>query len=216
MTSSQKTQTTLDKGFKDLEKEALKEISLEIIKSDLQKSLSQLHQKNMEEVGKKISIIKEDCAKKVQEGIKQHLKEQLEERFQNVVQSCQTDISNLISSLLKHAEQDLNSLNTKVSQTNALCDEIQKKYSFRWDKPFLITTFSCILTGAFVCIILILLQFSPLAVFLMNKQTREIYNSGLYWEEIKRQMVTHEPEISSKTQKEAQKRSKLQKKKKPS
>ncbi len=36
--------------FSALEKEALKETSLEIIKSELQKSLRELHQKNMTNV----------------------------------------------------------------------------------------------------------------------------------------------------------------------
>lgn len=137
-----------------------------------------------------------------------HCLEQLEERFQKVVQDCQSDIFKLIAPLLKRAEQDVSNLNNTVKTTNVLCQEIQEKYSFRWDKPFLITIFFCILTGAFVSMILILLQTSPIAVFLMNKQTREIYNSGLYWQEIKRQMATYEREEShkaSKSQKEDKK-----------
>ncbi len=212
MTSSQKSETNQQKDFQDLEKEALKEISLEVIKSDLLQSLSQLHQKNMAEVGNTISIIKEDCRKEIQEGIKKHIQEQLEEQFQKVVQSCQSNISELISTLIRRTEQDLNNLNMKVTQTNNLCDEIQKKYSFRWEKPFLITLFSCILTGAFVCIILILLQFSPLAVFLMNKETREIYNMGLRWKEIKSEMAAYKPKNSEKAQNEGRSSAKIKKK----
>lgn len=212
MASSQTNETNQQKDFQDLEKDALKEISLEIIKSDLQKSLSQLHQKNMAEVGNTISIIKEDCRREIQEGIKRNLQGQLEKHFQKVVQSCQSNISELISPLIRRTEQDLNSLNMKVTQTNNLCDEIQKKYSFRWGKPFLITLFSCILTGAFVCILLILIQFSPLAVFLMNKETRDIYNSGLRWKEIKREMAVYKPTPPGNSQNEGQHSAKMKKK----
>lgn len=219
MTQSQTNDTNLKKDFNDLEKEALKEISLEIIKSDLQNSLSQLHQKNMAEVGNKISIIKEDCAKEIREGIKKHIQEQLEEHFQKVVQSCQTDISQAIAPLLRRAEQDLDSLNTTVSQTNMLCDVIQKKYSFRWEKPFLLLFGATIATGALIGVILFLFQTSPVAVFLMNEKTRRIYDSGLYWMEIKKRMLTDETlkaQKSSHSAKAGQKPSKPQKKKKSS
>lgn len=179
MTSSQTNETNLKNDFNALEKEALKEISLEIIKSDLQNSLSQLHQKNMSEVANKISIIKEDCKKEIQEGIKKHLQEQLEKHFQNVVQSCQTDISNLIAPLLKRAEQDLNSLNTKVGQTNTLCDEIQKKYSFRCEKPFLTLILGTSLSGALMGLILFFLQIPFVSVLLMNEKTRAIHEIGI-------------------------------------
>lgn len=214
MLTSDQNHKERDKEFLSLEKEALKEISLEIIKSDLVKSLDQMYQKERKELEKSITTIEEGCGKEIREGIKKHIQEQLEEHFQKVVQSCQNDISNLIAPLLRRAEQDLNSLNTTVSQTNMLCDDIQEKYSFRWDKPFLILIFSTILTGALVSVILILLQASPIAVFLMNKKTREIYNSGLHWKEIKRQMAIRKPEPFHKTQKEDQKPLKAQKKKK--
>lgn len=179
MTSSQTNETNLKKDFQNLEKEALKEISLEIIKSDLQKSLSQLHQKNMGKVGNKLSIIKEDCRKEIQEGIKKHIQEQLEEHFQNVIQSCQTDISNLIDPILRRAEQDLNSLNNKVSQTNTLCAEIQKKYAFRWEKPFLILILGTSLSGALMGLILFFLQVPFVSVLLMNEKIRAIHEIGV-------------------------------------
>lgn len=212
MTSSQKSETILNKEFQNLEKEALKEISLEVIKSDLLQSLDQLHQKERKELEKSNTAIAVRCVKEIQEGIKKQLREQIEEHFQKVVQSCQSDISVLVAPLLRQTELDLNSLNSKVSQTNKLCDEIQKKYAFRWEKPFLITLFSCILTGAFICIILILLQFSPLSVFLMNKETREIYNMGLRWKEIKREMASYKPKDSEKTQNDDRYSAKMKKK----
>ena len=64
---SQKNQT--NKEFLNLEKEALKEISLEIIKSDLQKFLQQAHQKEMEKLEKRISTIEERCVQEIQDVI---------------------------------------------------------------------------------------------------------------------------------------------------
>ena len=67
------TQNQTNKEFLNLEKEALKEISLEIIKSDLQKSLQQEHQKQREELEKRLSTIEERCRKEIREGIGTHL-----------------------------------------------------------------------------------------------------------------------------------------------
>ena len=53
--------------FLSLEKEVLKEISLDIIKSDLQKILNQLHQKSMKDVTSQSSMIETRYVKEVQE-----------------------------------------------------------------------------------------------------------------------------------------------------
>ncbi|HCC24916.1 MAG TPA: hypothetical protein DEP85_05350 [Holosporales bacterium] len=215
MTTQNQTNKESNKEFLNLEKEALKEISLEIIKSDLLKSLSELDQKNKEELQKKISAIKENCGHEIQDGIEKHIKKQLTEHFRGVVQSCQGDISKAIAPLLNHAEQDISNLNNTVRSTNTLCHDIQEKYTFRWEKPFLILIFSTILTGALVGSILFLLQTSPVAVFLMNKETRAIYDSGLYWLDFKKKIKAHEDLESQKgrqSQKPEQKPSKPQKK----
>ena len=211
----QKDQT--NKEFLNLEKEALKEISLEIIKSDLQKFLQQAHQKEREELEKRISTIEDRCRKEIREGIDTHLHRQLTEHFRNVVQSCQGDISTAMSPLLKRAEQDVSNLNNTVRTTNTLCHEIQEKYSFRWEKPFLLLFGATILTGAFIGVILFLLQTSPVAVFLMNEETRRVYDDGLYWMDLKKRMIADEAlktQKSPQSMRVEQKPSKPQKRKK--
>jgi len=208
---SQKDQS--NKEFHNLEKEALKEISLEIIKSDLQKFLQHVHQKDREELEKRISTIEERCRKEIRDGIDTHLHRQLTEHFRKVVQSCQGDISAAMSPLLKRADQDVSNLNNTVRTTNTLCHEIQEKYSFRWEKPFLILLGATIMTGTFIGVILFLLQTSPLAVFLMNEKTRRVYDSGLYWMELKKRIIADEALKAQKSPHE-QKPSKSQKQKK--
>jgi hypothetical protein len=193
---SQKDQP--NKEFLNLEKEALKEISLEIIKSDLQEFLQQTHQKEREELEKRISTIEERCAHEIRDGIDICLHRQLTEHFRKVVQSCQGDISGAMTPLLKRAEQDISNLNNTVRSTNALCHEIQEKYSFRWEKPFLLLFGATIATGALIGVILFLLQTSPVAVFLMNEETRRVYDSGLYWLELKKRMLADEAQKSPK------------------
>lgn len=211
MSQTDQTNKETNKEFLNLEKEALKEISLEIIKSDLQKFLQQAQQKQREELEKRISTIEERCAHEIREGIDAHLQRQLTEHFRKVVQSCQGDISAAMSPLLKRAEQDISNLNNTVRTTNTLCHEIQEKYSFRWEKPFLILLGATIATGALIGVILFLLQTSPVAVLLMNKKTRHVYDSGLYWLDLKKRMLADE---SRKSPKPEQKPSKSQKKKK--
>jgi len=211
------TQNQNTEEFLNLEKEALKEISLEIIKSDLQKFLQQTHQKEREELEKRIATIEERCRKEIREGIDTHLHRQLTEHFRKVAQSCQGDISAAMSPLLKRTEQDVSNLNNTIRTTNTLCNEIQEKYSFRWEKPFLLLFGGTILTGAVMGVILFLLQTSPVAVFLMNKETRRVYDSGLYWLELKKRMIADEALKAQKSPQSArveQKPPKPQKKKK--
>jgi len=211
------TQTQTNKEFLNLEKEALKEISLEIIKSDLQKFLHQMHQKEREELEKRISTIEDRCAHEIQEGIDTHLHRQLTEHFRKIVQSCQGDISAAMTPLLKRTEQDISNLNNTVGTTNTLCHEIQEKYSFRWEKPFLLLFGATIATGVLIGVVLFLLQTSPVAVFLMNEETRRVYDSGLYWMDLKKRMLADEvlkAQKSSQPVKAEQKPSQPQKKKK--
>lgn len=211
------TQNQTSAEFLNLEKEALKEISLEIIKCDLKKFLQQAHQKEREELEKRIVTIEERCAHEIREGIDTHLHTQLTEHFRKVVQSCQGDILAAMTPLLKRAEQDISSLNNTVRTTNTLCHEIQEKYSFRWEKPFLLLFGGTILTGAVMGVILFLLQTSPIAVFFMNEETRRVYDSGLYWIDLKKKMLADEvlkAQKSSHSAKAEQKPSKPQKKKK--
>lgn len=209
---SQKDQTR--KEFLNLEKEALKEISLEIIKSDLQKFLQQTHQKEREQLEKRIATIEERCAHEIQEGIDTHLHRQLTEHFRKVVQSCQGDISAAMSPLINRAEQDVSNLNNTVRTTNTLCHEIQEKYSFRWEKPFLILLGATIATGALIGVILFLLQTSPVAVFLMNKETRRVYDSGLYWLDLEKKIKARKALESQKNHQSQKPDPKPQKKKK--
>src|SRR3990167_1475406 len=67
--------------FSALEKEALKEISLDIIKSDLKISLTQLHQKNMKEVKEEIAAIEERCAQEIKDGLETQLQKKLKVQF---------------------------------------------------------------------------------------------------------------------------------------
>ena len=165
--------------FSLLEKEALKEISLDIIKSDLQKSLGELHQKSMADVTNRISTIEAKCVKEIQAGLEKNIQSQLEEHFQRMVQSYQGDISKVLSPLLKRAEGDVQNLNHAATQTQEFCQNIQNQYALRWSTPFLTLIFSTALAGALMGLVLFFLQVPLVSVFLMNKHTREAYGTGV-------------------------------------
>ncbi len=184
------------KDFSDFENEALEETSIETGKlahgpaltaqalqnrkggltgekplvADLQYFLKKLHREQAE-----------DCKQDIRETLEKSLSLQLEKHFQHLIQSTQRDISHMFSPLLKRAEEDVKSLNNAVNTTHALCQRIQQKYTFRWDKPFLILLITTALTGAFVGLSLLLMQTTPLALFLMDQKAREAYNYGVYW-----------------------------------
>ncbi len=164
--------------FSLLEKEALREISLDIIKSDLQKSLRELHQKNMADVAKRISTIEMHCTKEIREGLEKHIERQLDQHFQKVVQSYQADISKVLAPLMKRAEEDVSRLNNTINKTDEFCQKVEAKYTLRWSKPFFVLTLSAGFAGAFMGLTLLLLQVPFLSVFLMNAHTRETYEIG--------------------------------------
>jgi len=182
-----------DQAFATLQESALdsasfKAESLETLSSDLQRFLNKHHRKQMEDIEEKIAKIEERCCQEIRQAVEKHISLQLKKNFQEVVQSCETSVSQMFSSLLSQAKQDVGSLNSAVDRTNTLCEAIQKRYAFKWGKPFLILIISTALTGAFMGTGLFLMQTSPIAVFLMNEKTRKIYNSGyahIYLQELK-------------------------------
>jgi hypothetical protein len=176
------------RDFSLLEKEALKEISLDIIKSDLQKSLQELHQKNMIDVTNRISTIEEHCTKEIKDGLEKHIQSQLDKHFQKVVQSYQADIAKVLSPLMKRAEEDVNRLNTAINKTQEFCQKIEAQYALRWSRPFFALTLSAGFAGALMGFWLFLLQIPSVSVFFMNEYTRGVYDIGIRTLEQKREL----------------------------
>lgn len=164
--------------FSSLEKEALKEISLDIIKVDLQKSLSELHQKNMKEVGEKISAIEGRCTQEIKTGLEAQIQRQLDAHFKRLLESYQSDISKTLSPLMKKAESDIQRLDHAVNQITTLCETVRKQYAFWWEKPFFVLILSASLVGAIVGFVLLFLQIPFVSVLLMDAHTRKAYEMG--------------------------------------
>jgi len=104
--------------FSSLKKKVLKEISLEIIKSDLQKSISELHQHTMADVANSISTIEAHCTKEIKERIEKQIQTQLNKHLEKVVQAYQADIEKFLSPLMKQAEKNVNQLPPFIKQRN--------------------------------------------------------------------------------------------------
>ncbi|MBS0271186.1 MAG: hypothetical protein JSR85_00890 [Proteobacteria bacterium] len=175
-------------AFSSLEKEALKEISLDIIKSDLQKSLQELHQKSMADVANRISTIEARCTKEIKDGLEKHIQNQLDKHFQKVVQSYQADISKILSPLMKRAEGDVNQLNAAINKVQEFCQKIENQYALRWSRPFFALTLSAGFAGALMGLWLFLLQIPSVSVFFMNEHTREAYETGTHTLELRREL----------------------------
>ena len=165
--------------FSRLEKEALKEISLDIIRSDLEKSLKDIHQKSMADVERRISAIETRCASQIQETLERDIKAGLEAHFSNVVKSCGSDIGKALTPLVKQAEEEVNRLGSVTSKTNEFCQGIESRYALRWGMPFLTLILVASLSGAFMGLVLFLLQVPYISVLLMNDQTRAVYDIGI-------------------------------------
>ena len=168
-----------NQNFSDFEKEALGEMVLKSIQSDLQQYLDKFHSQQLKDLEEKMAAFEKRCAGGIQEAIAKNIQLQLEAHFQNVVQACQKDISQATSPLFKRAEKDVQSLANTVIKAQKFCKDIQVQYALKWDKPFFTLFISTVFTGALMGLFLLLLQTPLVSVYLMNSQTREVYEAGL-------------------------------------
>lgn len=164
----------------DLETESQKDTSLEDFKADLVNIFKRLHLQQLAILESKIASVEETCTREIKTALAIHTKKQLEIQFPKVAEACYSNLLKQLEPLLKQAQQNVGHLNTEVYRTNELCAEIQRKYSFRWGKPFLILILTTALSGTFVALFLFLMQTSPLALFLMDDKGREAYDYGMH------------------------------------
>lgn len=200
-----------NQNFSDFEKEALGEMVLKTVKSDLQQYLRTFHLQQMKDLDERMAGFEKRCQQKISQSLEQNIKLQLEAHFQDVVKACQKDLSQMTSPLFKRAEQDIQSLTHTVTKANEFCTNIQNQYALRWDKPFFALTFSTALAGALMGLILLLFQVPFLSVFLMNTHTREAYETGRRIIEL-RQELESQPTSKEATVQEVPKHPKKKKK----
>ena len=131
-----------------LEKETLKELSLDTLKSALVHSFKKLHQEQLEIFDEKLSDLEETLGDKIQGSVEKHIKDQLKENFQDILEVCKTRTWLLVAPLIKRSEEELKRLEKAVTQTESLCEEIQNKYRFRWKWPCFTLLLAASLAGA--------------------------------------------------------------------
>jgi hypothetical protein len=179
-----------NKNFTDFEKEALGEVVLKTVESDLQQYLHKFHLQQMRDLEEKMAGFEKKCTQEIQKSIEQNVKFQLDAHFQEVVQACQKDITQVTSPLFKRAEKDVQSLTHTVSQATEVCSTIRAQYTLRWSNPFLVLIGTAGLAGALMGIFLLILQVPLISVFCMNAQTREAYETGLRVMEMRKELET--------------------------
>lgn len=170
----------VNQDFSDFEKEALEASSNDALKLDLQRHLNKLHREQREDIEERISSIEKRCNEEIRKTLEKHVQIQIETHFKETLKTLQGEVMQPFSPLVKKAEENVNQLQRNVSKTNMLCHDIQEKYNFRWSRPWAILIISTALTGALMGLMLYLMTIKPLAVFLMNEDTRRIYDIGQY------------------------------------
>lgn len=168
----------INKDFSDFEKEALEEMVLKAIQSDLQQYLDKFHLQQVKDIEKKMAGFEQKCIRQIQASIEENVKLQLETHFQKVVESCQKDISQMSSPLFKRAKKDVQSLTNTVTKANEFCENIQNQYALRWSPPFFALVGTAGLTGALMGLFLLFSQVPFISVFFMNAHMREAYIIG--------------------------------------
>ncbi len=172
-------QDSPNQNFSDFEKEALGEMVLKSVQSDLQQYLDRFHHQQIKDLEEKMVSFEKRCAEEIQDAIAKNIKIQLDAHFKSVVQACQKEISQATSPLFKRAERDVQNLAHTITKAQEFCKDIQAQYAFKWDKPFFTLFCATVFTGAVMGLFLLLLQMPFVSVFLMNSQTREAYEAGL-------------------------------------
>ena len=167
-----------NQNFTDFEKEALGEMVLNTVKSDLQHYLDKFHLQQMKVLEQKMAGFEQKCIRQIQVSIEENVKLQLEAHFQKVVEDCQKDISQISAPLFKRAEKDVQSLTNTITKANAFCENIQTQYALRWSPPFFALVGTAGLTGALMGIFLLFSQVPFISVLFMNPHLREAYITG--------------------------------------
>lgn len=186
-----------NKNFSDFEKEALGEMVLKEIQSDLQRYLDKFHLHQAKDLEAKLAGFEQKCARQVQASIEENIKLQLEVHFQNVVQACQKDISQMSSPLFKRAEKDVQSLTNTATKTNAFCENIKNQYALRWSPPFFALVGTAGLAGALMGLFLLFSQVPFISVFFMNPHMREAYIIGRDVIEARKELEAQAAQISA-------------------
>ena len=152
--------------FTDFEKEALGEMVLKEVQSDLQRYLDKFYLQQVKDLEIKMAGFEQVCVHQIQKSLEENIKSQLEAHFQKVLDSCQKDISQMSSPLFKRAEKDVQSLSNTVTKANAFCENIKNQYALRWSSPFFALVSAAGLTGALVGLFLLFSQVPFISVVL--------------------------------------------------
>lgn len=145
-----------------LERETLKELCLDTLKSSLVHSFKKLHQEQLEIFEDKLSDLEKALGDRIQDAVEKHIREQIKETFQDTLEDCQTRIWLLVAPLVKRSEDDVKRLEKAVTQTESLCQDIQNNYRFRWGWQFLtlvLTASSASATAGFLVFMWLMKRF---------------------------------------------------------
>lgn len=186
-----------NQNFSDFEKEALGEMVVNTVQSDLQRYLDKFHLQQMKDLEEKMVEFEQKCARQIQKSLEENVTLQLEAHFQNVVQACQKDISQMSSSLFKRAEKDVQSLTNTVTKANTFCENIQTQYALRWSPPFFALVGTAGFAGALMGLFLLFSQVPFISVFFMNPHLREAYIIGRDVIEARKELEAQLAQISA-------------------
>lgn len=184
-------------SFTDFEKEALQEMVLKEVQSDLQRYLDKFHLQQIKDLEERMAGVEQKCTRQIQKSLEENIRLQLETHFQNVVQACQKDISQMSLPLFKRAEKDVQSLTDTVKKVNAFCENIKNQYALRWSPPFFALVGTAGFTGALIGLFLLFSQMPFISVFFMNAHMREAYITGLQVMELQKELEAQATQISA-------------------
>lgn len=184
-------------NFTDFEKEALGEMILKEVQSDLQRYLDKFHLQQIKNLEERMAEFEQKCTWQIQKSLEDSIKLQLEAHFQNIVESCQKDISQMSTPLFKRAEKDVLSLTNTVTKANAFCENIKNQYVLRWSPPFFALVGTAGFAGALMGLFLLFSQVPFISVFFMNTHMREAYIIGRDVIEARKELEAQAAQISA-------------------
>jgi len=164
--------------FDTFENETKKKSSSNTLKDDIQRFLNKHLGEQREQIEDKLSEIELRCSKEVKEAIKDQLGPRLEENFNRLVSSHEKQMQERLDSLTGGLNVNLARLDARIERASEICGDFDDQYRYMWFRPLVTVIVSTALTGALIGWGILLMQASPLAVFLMDEKTRAIYERG--------------------------------------
>lgn len=168
---------------------------------ELMTQLKQLQREQKQQLQENFITLEDNCKSEIRMALKEDLSHDLKLFLSTTIsQAVHEEFGRQLPSLMNQIQEDLGRLSSTLAQTQFSLQGYEDSLKVSWTRPFLLMLSASALTGSFLGLWFLLLQASPLALFLMDQKSREAYTVGIRWMESKDKLKLKESETQTKSQ----------------